>query len=532
MHALKSKLQRFNKCRYNLYTGLLGSYDFGDFTMTVDHIQPDPFAPPSKLTISAPFKNTKFSPELIKTPVREYSFCDALARSIAKQIRLLTDDSNKGSGNSGLVGIRYGMQKVIESNAVIIKDECIEIKLLAGLPAFGRSIASKEAVTLLTEEIPAVIQKAVLELDDPYIEEFVVLTERQEWLRDICKEQKISAFIADGSILARASAVSDKAMSHTKAVAFQSPPELHTSITLPDGFKISGMALRSGVTLIAGGGFHGKSTLLSAIAHAIYNHIPEDGREFCVTDESAVYLRAEDGRFIGGTDISPFIHNLPLYQKSDFFESENASGSSSQAANLAESCEMHSKLLLIDEDISATNFLIRDARMRELVPDYKETITPLIAHIKNLKKQNISIIMVTGALGDFMDCADRVIVADNYIYTDQTAKAKQIIKASPVEELDSPKLNFTPNRIVLPESIQYKGKKDTAVIGGENHKIFIGRNTIDMSAWQHLYDVSQYGTIASVLAYAQDKNYLNRPPQAIWALVSADIVFYRQICCW
>ncbi len=522
MHNLKTKLQRFHKCKYHLYQGLLGEYQFEDFTLVVDHVQVDPFAPPSKITVKIPFDKTDFDLELISTPVREYSFCDAFGRIIAQNIREFTKD-DKGSGNGGFCGIRYGAQKVIESNAVIIKNDSIELKLLAGLPGFGRTIAGVEAQEFLLKELPNVIKNSIKNND--WIEDFVILTERQQWLRDICVEQGIVSFVANDSILARASSISDKPMSHQKAKTFQSPPTLQKTITLPDGFKITGMAIDKGMTLIAGGGFHGKSTLLSAISHAIYNHIPQDGREFCVTDDRAVFLRSEEGRYIDGVDIDAFIHHLPEYQSSTFFQTENASGSSSQATNLVESCEMGAKLLLIDEDISATNFLIRDTRMRELVPDYKETITPLIAHVKNLKKQGISIIMVTGALGDFMHVADRVIVADNYEYTDQTEKAKQIIKQYPLDEIEAREISFKPNRTV--EKISYIGKKDSAMIGGEFGKVFFGRDVIDLSAWNHLYDVSQYGTLSAVLAYAQKNNYVNNTtPQQIWQKVEEDISKY------
>ncbi|MGL5956659.1 MAG: P-loop domain-containing protein, partial [Brevinema sp.] len=426
---------RFHKCKYHLYQGILGEYDFGDFMMSVDYVQSDPFAPPSKITLKIPFEKTSFESRLIDDPIRSYSFCDALSRIIATQIRLLTKD-DKGSGNSGFCGIRYGAQKVIESNAVIINNNTIECRILAGLPAFGRTIASHEAQEFLLQEIPNVVRQSIFNKEHhSWIDEFVCLTERQHWLREECHKREIVSFIANGSILARTSSVSDKPMSHQKAVVFQSPKELEMTITLPDGSELSGMAIPKGITLIAGGGFHGKSTLLSAVSHAIYNHIPDDGREYCVTDDRAVFLRSEEGRSIEGVDISPFIHNLPGDKSSHFFQSENASGSSSQAANLVEVCEMGSTLLLIDEDVSATNFLIRDTRMRALVADYKETITPLIAHIKNLKKNNISLIMVTGALGDFMDVADRVIVADNYRYYDKTKDARNIMRQYPLQEI-------------------------------------------------------------------------------------------------
>lgn len=525
MFNLKTKLQRFNKCKYNLYNGLLGDYKFEKFTMTIDHVQPDPFAPPSKMTVTVPYKNTSFASDYVNTDVKKRAFCDYLARRVAKYIRTLTKDG-KGSGNGGFCGIRYGMQKILESNALTIVDNNIQIKLLVGLPAFGRSIAAKEAIETLIDEIPAMITESVLNAKnvDEEVQEFIILAERQEELRNLCRQQNIVSFVANGSILARASSVNDKPMSHQKAKPFVSPVELEKTFTLSDGFKITGMAIHKGVTLIAGGGFHGKSTLLAAISNAIYNHIPGDGREYCITDENAVFLRSEEGRYVEGVDISPFIHHLPNYQSSDFFQTENASGSSSQAANLIESCEMGSTLLLIDEDIAATNFLIRDTRMRSLVPDYKETLTPLIAHISNLKNKGISIIMVTGALGDFMGVADKVIVADNYEYSDQTQKAQQIMAQYPLTDIQATEIRLEANRLIDGSSIKFEGKKGMAVINGEQGKVFYGREIIDLSDWNHLYDVSQFGTLSSVIAYAQEQNYFdNNSPQEVWSKVEKDI---------
>ncbi|MGL4367039.1 MAG: P-loop domain-containing protein [Brevinemataceae bacterium] len=527
MHNLKSKLMRINNCKYSLYCSILGEYHFDKFTLRIDHIQADPFAPPSKITVIIPLNNTQFPKELFINPVRSYSFCDAVGRIVAADIRKNIKEI-KGSGNSGFCGIRYGAQKVIEGNAVIINNQQIEIRILAGMPAFGRNISGKEAQTLLLQQIPALIENTILNTRSYHEEllEFVRLTERQTWLREECRKRNLCAFVADGSILARASSISDKPMSSQKAVPFYSPKELSVSITLPDGFVVKGMGIPHGITLITGGGFHGKSTLLSALADAVYNHIPGDGREFVVTDDSAVFLRAEDGRFVQGTDISPFIHNLPGNKSSHFFQTENASGSSSQAANLVEALEMGSRLMLIDEDISATNFLIKDQRMRLLVPDAKETIIPLISHLKFLKKQGVSVIMVSGALGDFLNTADHVIAAENYSYHDVSSKARKIASDNPISFVPAHEFSFASSRIVSDDSVSYIGKKGGAIIDGEFGLVKIGRQVIDLSAWKQLYDFSQFGTIAAILSYAKLKGYYNQKPEMLWKKVNHDLEQY------
>ena len=149
-----------------------------------------------------------------------------------------------------------------------------------------------------------------------------------------------------------------------------------------------------GITLIVGGGFHGKSTLLNALEAGVYNHKPNDGRELVITDPDVVKIRAEDGRSVSGVDISPFINNLPFGQETTQFSTENASGSTSQAANIMEALECEELLrMLVDEDTAATNFMIRDQRMQQLIAKDKEPITPFIDRVRQLyNEHNVSTI--------------------------------------------------------------------------------------------------------------------------------------------
>ncbi|SFB69298.1 Predicted ATPase of the ABC class [Brevinema andersonii] len=524
MNNLETKLYRLNKCKYPLYKAILGKYQGQNFQFCVDSVQPDPFAPPSKIRVLIPFEMTHFSQDFISGTIKTEAFCDAIGRIFAENIRMYVKE-NRGSGNSGFCGIRYGKQKIIPSNAVIINNKNeIELKILAGLPGFGRNIAAKEACALLIHEIPKVIQSTFYSGNYfNYISEFISLYQRQEYLRAECKKKNLIAFIANGSLLARESSVSDKPMKN--AIKFQSPKSLEQTLTLSDGFSITGMAIPKGITLIAGSGYHGKSTLLNALGHAIVNHIAGDGREFCFVDRDAVFLRAEDGRPIAGADISPFINNLPNNRSSKQFETNNASGSTSQAANLIEALEAGTRVFLIDEDVSATNFLIRDPRMSLLVNDTDETITPLTAAIPFLKQQEVSIIMVTGALGDFINLADHVIVAHDYQYQDATIQAREIAQRYPLTAVDFSEFKFSSNRKIM-YNLSYDGKKNKPFLKSENSKILFGKKTIDLTLWPHLFDISQYETLGAILAYANDKGYFKEPIIKVWDLISKDIHQY------
>jgi len=286
------------------------------------------------------------------------------------------------------------------------------------------------------------------------LEEHIKLVEDQEFIRRKLKEKGLVCFIANNSILPRESGISAKPLKD--AVKFVSPENLKVKFTLPSGKEIEGMGIKEGITLICGGGFHGKSTLLEAIQLGVYNHIKDDGREFVITREDAVKIRAEDGRYIEKVDISPFIENLPFGKDTRHFSTEDASGSTSQSANIIEAIEAGSKLLLIDEDTTATNLMIRDLRMQKLVHKDKEPITPFIDRIRELwEKFGISTIMVSGGLGDYFEVADYVIVMENYLPKDKTKEAKQIIQNFPskrIKETSEP-FKIPKPRFVISETI-------------------------------------------------------------------------------
>ena len=221
---------------------------------------------------------------------------------------------------------------------------------------------------------------------------------------------------------------------------FQSPDTYRVSFELPHQGMITGMGIPKGITLIVGGGYHGKSTLLKALELGVYDHVKGDGREFVITDPTAMKIRAEDGRSITNTDISMFINNLPNGKNTVSFDTEDASGSTSQAANVVEAMETDSSLFLIDEDTSATNFMIRDELMQRVVLREQEPITPFIERIRELyERYGISSIIVAGSCGSYFHPADHIIQMDQYIPKDITTAAKDAAKDFPMVSLPEKK---------------------------------------------------------------------------------------------
>ncbi|MCG6968377.1 MAG: ABC-ATPase domain-containing protein, partial [Gammaproteobacteria bacterium] len=435
MENLRKRLTQIDGGSYKAYKDIKGSYQFRDYTLTIDHVQGDPFAAPSRISIRIPMSKAGFPDELWiqnKIPqqdqpseslaIRKTALEDYLSRAVRRTIRK-TVKGHRGSGGSGEVNIETSRQQVLQRNAIVVDKEYVEARLVVGLPANGRRVAGRQAIAIFFDELPKVVEHSLHynQLNRNALQQHVESLEDQEALRLQLTAHNLVAFVADGAILPRLSGVDDRPLDKD-ALAFQAPESLSQIIELPNRGKIRGMGIPHGITLIVGGGFHGKSTLLHAVERGIYNHIPGDGREKVATVPSAVKVRAEDGRAVSKVNISPFIDRLPFGRDTTAFTTENASGSTSQAANIIEAFETGAQVLLIDEDTSATNFMIRDERMQSLVAQDKEPITPLLYRVRELyDTHGVSSVIVMGGSGDYFDVADTVIMMDCYEPTDVTA---------------------------------------------------------------------------------------------------------------
>ncbi|NJR60359.1 MAG: ABC-ATPase domain-containing protein, partial [Cyanobacteria bacterium CRU_2_1] len=426
VQSLYQTLLHLDQRSYKAYKDIQGSYKFPGFTLIIDHVQGDPFAAPSRLRVQIPQTKAGFPEELYATPSREIALRDYLNRQFDRMAHSLSE--KRGSGKSGLISIAHPRQHVLERTSVLIDDRQVEARFVVGLPARGRTILGRQAATLLCEDLPDIVNRSLIyaALNANAIKRHIETVEDADWLRQQLADRHLVGFIPNGAILPRQSGVNDQPLNEN-AAPFQSPGSLQVKFDRPNQGIITGMGIPKGVTLIVGGGYHGKSTLLRAIALGIYNHIPGDGREQIVTDVAAVKIRAEDGRSIVGVDISPFINQLPQGRSTARFSTENASGSTSQAANIMEALEVGATVLLVDEDTSATNFMIRDRRMQALIAKDKEPITPFIDKIRQLYQEyDVSTILVMGGSGDYFDVADTVIAMADFEPHDVTEQAKAI----------------------------------------------------------------------------------------------------------
>ncbi len=511
---LRRILARIDGRGYKAYKDIVGAYDFETLSLHIDHVQGDPFAIPSKVRVRVPQRRANLPPDLLSNPTRTLAFEDYLARRVHDAIRQIVR-GNRGSGKSGIVEIDAGRQEVLKRTAVIVTPDWVEARLQVGLPASGRRVLGREAETMLCEELPDIAEQALLwsSLDQDSMQAFVECIENQEHIRSQLDAMGLVAFVADGAILPRRSGASDAPLDRKQAVAFVSPEPLRVAVELvnPVGpsHSLAGMGIPKGVTLVVGGGYHGKSTLLKAIERGVYPHIPGDGREYVVTCRDAVKIRAEDGRRVESVDISPFISDLPYGRSTQEFSSDDASGSTSQAANIIEAIEVGARVLLLDEDTSATNFMVRDARMQALVHKDHEPITPFLDRVRELYDvQGVSTVLVMGGCGDYFDAAGHVIMMRDYLPGDATADAKAVARdhASERQSEHVGPIPFPTPRIPQASSFDpSRGRRDVKIDAKGPDMILFGRDPIDLRGVEQLADLSQTRAIGYSIHLAVER---------------------------
>ena len=518
---LQQALRSIDHKSYPAYKSLKGTYRFPAYALSIDHVQGDPFASPSHISIRIPLKRAGFPQFCLTNTLTRVTLSDYLTRQFAAQVAKFSFRA-KGSGKSGLISVSQCGPEVLERTACQVDSDpqtgCITVRFFVGFPANGRSINAKELEKILFDFLPVCVEKTFYyrNLNAAEVKQTIDLCEDQDTIREEMKKRNLVAFVADGAVLPRESGVSSRPMKG--ACAFTSPESLRISLQLPHKGHITGMGIPQGITLIVGGGYHGKSTLLNALDMGVYNHITGDGREYVLTDESALKLRSEDGRFIKDIDISLFINDLPNGKDTHRFSTEDASGSTSQAAGIIEGMESGSRVFLLDEDTSATNFMVRDAFMQRLIAPDKEPITPFLERARDLYTQaGISTVLVAGSSGAFFHIADTVIQMDSYVPVDITEKAKTLCSEYPLPQTPvRPFLMPQSHRIMTTDPKGAGKKRDYrtgAIRGEESLKVklqgkdgfSLGKQNVDLRYIEQLTDSEQTAALGLLLKYAVEK---------------------------
>ena len=522
---------------YPAYKDTRGRWQYGNYILSIDHVQGDPYASPSNVSVIVPGRIALFPKNYLEPKYRRITLQDMLLRFFSRELSERSRDNSRpsggrdssglssgressrpsgardGSGKSGLVAVSRPAQEVLERTACRVDPESgdVTLRFEIGFPANGRTINARALIRILDDFLPGAVASSLMYrgIDQNKLRAAIHLSDDQQFIREALHEKGLCAFVADGSVLPRQSGISPYPMKG--AVPFRSPEELAVTLTLPHAGAMRGMGIRKGVTLIVGGGYHGKSTLLGALEKGVYNHIAGDGREYVITDESAVKVRAEDGRCISNVDISMFIKDLPNNKDTVHFSTQDASGSTSQAANVIEAVTSGAQLLLIDEDTSATNFMVRDELMARVVAKDKEPITPFISRIRDLyEKAGVSTILVAGSSGAFFHVADTVIQMDRYVPLEITAAAKAAASADSTAAAVSTATVYRAADFSLPETVRIPNKNSALLREGRvkvkalsDDSFLLSRDEVDLRGLEQLVDREQIAALAHILKYAE-----------------------------
>ncbi len=525
---LRRQLLSIDRKGYPAYKSLAGQYAFDRYTLCIDHVQGDPFAAPSRLRIVMDRRVSGFPPELFDRPWKRTALEDHINRLFYNAIGRAGDRA-RGSGKSGLISISRCGQEVLKRTAVDVAAAGVTVRFEVGFPAAGRTILAGELEKILFSILPEIAERSLIygNLNKKLVQACVELSEDQHAIRQELRARNLAAFVADGAVLPRESGVSERPMNG--GLPFRSPESLAVTLDLPHRGRLTGMGIPCGVTLIVGGGYHGKSTLLKALERGVYDHIAGDGREYVICDGTAVKIRAEDGRSICRTDISSFINNLPNGKDTKEFTTENASGSTSQAANMTEAVEAGSRLLLIDEDTSATNFMIRDDVMQKLITRDKEPITPFTDLIRPmLDELGVSTILVVGSSGSYFRLADTVIQMDAYEPKDITEKVRRLTgqwdpadpspstpgpaspgpagpAAAPADRSKTlPELHIDCGRKLERGSVS-QGDRGVKIKVNGRDSLIINKDVIDLRYVEQLVDPEQLMALGRILEFAEER---------------------------
>ena len=507
-HAeLRSLLHSLEGKGYKAFKGIGGAWTLPHFLLEVNHVQGDPFADPSRIRVFLEPGFTDLDPEACRAGSRAIGTGCLLARRFAAEAR--KGSGVRGTGKSGEIRMEAPGQEVLAQTAVqVAEDGSLEARFTVGLPASGRRILGKEAARLLLEAVPRVVSNALRAqaFAPAEILRHAECNEDADALRNALSSKGLVAFVAAGAVLPRKSGVSQDPLTEGPVVPFESPPGMLVDLDLPNAGRISGMGIPEGLSLIVGGGYHGKCTLLQALERGVYNHRPGDGRERVVCHRATVKIRAEDGRSVQGVDISPFIRDLPNGQATRAFSTPNASGSTSQAANIMEALEVGARVLLVDEDTAATNFMIRDRRMQTLIPREMEPITPFVDRIRELHEvHGVSSVLVLGGSGDYLEVADAVIAMKEYRPRDVTREAREVAAFLPtgrVREIEEPLGPVRP-RVPHPSSMDpRRGRREESMKVRGTHGLTLGREELDLSSVEQIVSRAQLQAMGQGLLLA------------------------------
>jgi len=515
MHKLKKLIDSIANKPYSQIQQLTGAFQFPRYQFRFLKIQGSSGANPASIaSLKVTIEASELPLQFLSSAHCRLAVADFLIRRFRQGIEQFSQQ-NRGKEGSGSFYTIELSQKMLERDSVLFSAQDIELRFILSLPGKGSgggTFDGQQAWLMFAQELELIVDYALYYKDyspatKKQLAQYLDVQIKRQSIKDYMQHKGYIVFIANDAHLPRRSGIDDRPAEGDAITAFQAPETLQVDIPLADNCSIRGMALKAGITCITGGGYHGKSTLLQAILAGVYAHIPGDGREYIVTRDDAVFIRAEEGRSIQNVDISPFIGLLPNGVNTQQFSSENASGSTSQAASIVESLEFGSRLLLFDEDTCASNFLFRDTLIEKVLNSANEPIKPLYSVVRSMwQQQGVSMIFVVGGLGGFLQKADTCLLMDNYQCKDISIKVRAVL--GEIAEESSEPLHFSAHRRLTadnfsPAYINYRFKKEVPIrikpLRNAPRQLEYGMDLINLEALPQIVEAPQMQSIGYCL---------------------------------
>lgn len=519
-------LSAINGAAATEYSRLVGDFDFSRYVLKINSLDQVEQGG-NLLVVRVPQILAGFPPHLFNTPVRRTALEDFLTRRLVAEIDRLSRYDAKGISRRRLT-IAVPGQKILPRTSLLAAEEYLEARITVHLPLAGGLVDSVGAQEIFFEDLSDVVNRSLIycNLDDAELEEFVDLMEDVDQIRQILPTRGLVAFLAEGSLLSRLG--NTDYPGHDELRPLFVDESLSMEMDTPNGGTVRGVGIPQGITLILGDAYSGRSDILSGIAHGIYNHIPGDGRERCVTVPDAVQVAAEVGRSIQRVDLSFFLGALPGEENTSLYSRIDADPSAAQAAQVIESLEVGARVLLFDESSSSSAFLTRDARLDPVMPITEQHIQPLSVRARQLVDDlGVSLVVAgSSSVAEFISVADQIYRVEGGKLEDITEACKAIeIQSQDVPAYQDVARLVERSRWVVPSSLDpSSGKEDQHVEALARDLLEFGRSTIDLQGVKQLADIYQTETIGRILYYAKI-HYLDerRPIRELLDLVDRDL---------
>ena len=501
---LYSKIDQINQQDAKQLQQLIGDYDFSRYVLKISRIDEPAETQHSLLVVSVPHFIAGFPLKLIETPVGRTALEDLLTRKVAEEIDKISAYDEDGISRRRLHITRPG-QKILPRSSLVVTEEYVEARIYVRLPLRDGRILGGDMKTLFFEILPRVVNAALIfcNLDEDEITAAVNLMNDADHVRHLLATRGWVSFVADHARLSRVGDSDQPDLE--RAIPLVVDEALARNVDVPHAGALRGFGVPAGLTLILGDAYSGRAELMHAIGDGIYNHVAGDGREMVITVPDAVYVKAEPGRSVQRVDISAFVR--PTGANPAAFTNIHADACAAQAASTIEALEVGARALLFEESDSAVEFLTRDARLGDLMPEADRTITPLSVLARRIVDQlGVSLVIAgSSTITDFIPVADTILRIANYKVSDVTQQAKALVAppATAPAGADVSAL-IAKKRSVVPSSIDPSAGRSELRIETEGmYQLHFGRNTIDLHGVVQLADEDQTRTIGRILYYAK-----------------------------